>query len=154
MKIAFSLKIQIFIFVLFSLILINKANAQQQYNFYALDHLKRSISYLMSGDYANAIASCNQLIRLDPNSTVNFILRARAYYETGEYDLAIADCNQVTRLDRNNTSSYNIRANCYRQKGELSKAIAEWQAVLRINPELEEARINLELAQQQQHNQR
>jgi len=149
MKIVFSLKIKVLIaafFYLFGFFSINNATAQQQYNASALEHLKRSLNFMMSGDYLNAIASCNQLIRLDANSTVNYIIRARAYYEIGEYDLAISDCNLVTGLDRNNTAAYNIRANCYRQKGDLSKAIAEWQTALRINPGLEEARVNIELA--------
>ncbi|MCL2185118.1 MAG: tetratricopeptide repeat protein [Treponema sp.] len=155
MKAAFFLKNKVFITAVFGLLAffsLNNADAQQQYNLNALEQLKRSVSFLMSGEYSNAIESCNQLIRLDPNSTVNYILRARAYYEIGEYDLAINDCNQVTRLDRNNTAAYNIRANCYRQKGELSKAINEWQIVLRINPNLEEARINLEIARSSQEN--
>jgi tetratricopeptide (TPR) repeat protein len=121
---------------------------QPDYNPLALEHFKRSVQYLMLGDYQNAILSCNNVIKIDPNSAVAYTVRARAYFELGEYDKSIYDCNQAIKLDRNNAAAYNIRGNNYVKKEDYKRAISDWQAVLRINPQLEEARYNIELAKQ------
>jgi tetratricopeptide (TPR) repeat protein len=122
----------------------------QDYNPVALEHFKRSIEYLMLGDYHNAIISCNNVIRLDPNSAVAYTIRARSYYEMNEFDRAITDCNLAIKVDRNNAGAYNIRGNAYGKKGDFKRAISDWQAAIRINPNLEEAKYNIELATRQQ----
>ena len=126
---------------------------QQSYNPIALDYFKRSLESLIVGDYQNAIFHCNQVIRIDPNSAVTYVVRARAYYELNEYDKAIADSSQALRLDRNNAAAFTIRGNAYAQNGDLTRAISNWQAALRINPEIDEARHNIELAQQRRSQQ-
>jgi len=124
----------------------------QDYNPLALEHFKRSLEYMMIGDYYNAIISCNNVIKIDPNSAVAYAIRARAYFEMNEIDRALADCNQAIKLDRNNSAAYNIRGNVYVKKGDYKRAISDWQAAIRINPDLEEARYNIELAKKEQDN--
>jgi tetratricopeptide (TPR) repeat protein len=124
------------------------ADAQEEYNHYALEYFKRSLEYLVIGDYNSVIASCNEVLRRDPESSVTFTIRARAFFELGDYDMAIADCTQAIRFDRNNISAYTIRGNSYARKGDMTRANTDWRAVLRINPENNEARINIELASQ------
>ena len=120
----------------------------QTYNQTALDFLKRSIECLLAGDYSNAIINCNEVIRRDPNSALNYVIRGRAYYELKDYERAIADFTQAIRLDRNNFTAFTIRGNAHRQRGDIDRAIADWEAALRINPDLEEAKTNLESAKQ------
>ena len=124
----------------------------QAYSPFALEHFKRSLECMMIGDYYNAIISCNNVIKLDPNSAVAYSVRARAYFELNEIDRALADCNQAIKLDRNNAAAYNIRGNVYVKKGDYKRAISDWQTAIRINPELEEARYNIELAKKEQGN--
>jgi len=133
---------------LFVFVTIPHVNAQQvqSYNPVALEHFKRSLEFLAIGDYYNAIISSNNVIKLDPNSAINYVVRARAYYEMDEYDRAIADCTQAIRLDRNNAAAFHIRGNAHGKKGDTTRAIADWQNALRINPELTEATHNIELA--------
>lgn len=121
----------------------------QNYNPNTLDFLKRSLNFLMAGDYQNAIISCNEVIRRDPHSALNYVLRGRAYYELTEYDKAIADFSHAIRLDRNNTSAFVLRGNSHRQMGDITKAVTDWEAALRINPDNPEAKRNLELARPQ-----
>jgi len=123
---------------------------QQDYNPLALEHFRRSLEYMMIGDYPNAIISCNNVIKIDPNSAVAYSIRARAYYEINEIDKSLADCNQAIKMDRNNAAAYNIRGNIYVKKGDYKRAISDWQAAIRINPELEEAKYNIELAKKEQ----
>jgi len=126
--------------------------SQQDYNPTALENFKRSLQYMMIGDYYNAVLSCNTVIRIDPNSAVAYAIRARAYFELNELDKSLADCNQAIKIDRNNAAAYNVRGNIYVKKGDYKRAISDWQAAIRINPDLEEARYNIELANKQQDN--
>ena len=139
---------------LFIFISIHNLYSQQtkEYHPVVLAHFKNSLEYIMAGDYANAIISCNNVIKADPNSVVSYTIRARAYYELGDLDRAIADCGQAIKLDKNNATAYNIRGNSYGKKGDYKRAISDWQAALRINPNLEEAKYNIELAMRQQNN--
>jgi tetratricopeptide (TPR) repeat protein len=106
----------------------------------------------MKGDYYNAIISCSNVIKADPNSAVSYTIRARAYYELNEFDRAITDCNQAIKLDKNNAAAYNTRGNAYGKKGDYKRAISDWRTAVRINPNLEEAKYNIELAMKQQDN--
>ncbi|MCL2800846.1 MAG: tetratricopeptide repeat protein [Treponema sp.] len=139
------------IFLVFFLVSFS-AFCQHSYNHNALEHLRESLEHLVNGDFNNAIISSNQLIRIDPNSAVNYVIRARALYELQEYDRVIADCAQAIRLDRNNAAAFTIRGNAYGQKGEYNRAISDWEAALRINPNIEEARVNIETARQRRDN--
>jgi tetratricopeptide (TPR) repeat protein len=118
----------------------------------ALEHFRRSLEYLLIGDYHNAIISSNNVIRMDPNSAINYVIRARAFYEINDYERAIADSSHAIRLDRNNAAAFNIRGNAHGQNGDINRAIADWEAALRINPNIDEARHNIELARQLRSN--
>jgi tetratricopeptide (TPR) repeat protein len=118
----------------------------QDYDNQALRYLKSGVANLMSGNYIKAIEDCTRVIRLDPNSPVTYVMRARAYYELGEMDRAIADCTLAIRRDRENVGAYLIRGNAYGNKGDLDKAVSDWQAILKINPDFDEAKLNIEKA--------
>jgi len=122
-------------------------NAQQEYNPITLEHFRKSLEYMSKGDYVNAINSSSMVINRDPRSSVAYVIRARAYFELNEYDRAIADCTQAIREDRRNAGAYVIRGNAYVQKGDRKRAIADWQSALRINPNIQEATHNIEVAQ-------
>ncbi|MCL2765486.1 MAG: hypothetical protein FWD40_09450 [Treponema sp.] len=143
----------ILFFICLNITALFSAHAQPHYNHFALEHLRNSLDYLMQGDYYNAVISSNQLIRIDPNSAINYIIRARAFYEMNEYDRVILDCNHAIRLDRNNAAAYTIRGNAHGKKGDFTLAISDWQAAIRINPGISEAAHNIELARQQQEKQ-
>jgi len=148
MKIKKSAVFSVMLLTVFFALIPQHANAQQSSNHFVLEHFKRSIEFLIAGDYVNTILSCNELIRLDPNSGINYVLRARALFEMKEFDRVITDCTHAIRLDRNNASAYVIRGNAYAMNNDKTKAIADWQAALRINPNIAEARENIEIASQ------
>jgi len=151
MKIKKQLVFSVFLF-LFVFISINNIYSQQEYNPVVLENFKRSLQYIMDGDYKNAITYSTSVIRADANSAVSYTIRARAYYELNEYDRAILDCNQAVKIDKNNATAYNIRGNAYGKKGDFKRALSDWQAAVRINPKLEEAKINIEMVNNQQSN--
>jgi len=128
----------------FSIGLVN-AYGQSDFNQRALEYFKRSLQFMIIGDYDSAILNCNVVLRLDSNSAATYAIRARAHYEKGDMDSAIADSTQALRLDRNNISAHIIRGNAYARNGNIDSAIADWQAVLRVDPENTDARTNIDL---------
>jgi len=118
----------------------------QELDSQALRYFKSSIENLMNGNYNRAIEDSTRVIRIDPNSAVNYVVRARAYFEIGDMDRAIADSTQAIRRDRNNIGAYTIRGNAYGKKGDTDKAIADWNAILKINPNSDDAKLNIEKA--------
>ena len=137
------------LFVIIFLTSIPHVDAQQTTNPTVVEYFKRSLEYLMVGDYNNAVAYCNQIIRIDPNTALYYVIRARAHYELDNLDNAIADCNQTLRLDRQNATAYTIRGSSYAKQGNYTRAMQDWQSALNLNPIIEEARRNLETASQQ-----
>jgi tetratricopeptide (TPR) repeat protein len=134
---------------LFIFMAIPSAEGQTSYDARALAPFRSSLENLMHGEYEQAIADCNQVLRYDPNSSVTFTIRARAYYELGDLDKAIADTTQAIRFDRNNVGAFTLRASAHTKKGDLDRAISDWQAVLRIDPNNDDAKQNLEKARLQ-----
>jgi tetratricopeptide (TPR) repeat protein len=128
---------------------IPSADGQTSYDSRALGHFKTSLENLIHGDYEKAIESCNQVLRIDPNSAVTYTIRARAYYEMGDFDKAIADCTQAIRLDKNNVSAFSIRGSAQVKKGDYNKAISDWEAALKINPNVTDLNLNIEKARQE-----
>ena len=128
-----------------------QAHGQTPYHPQALELFKSSLQYLMTGEYDQAIADINRVLRIDPNSSVSLTIRARAYYEMGNYDQSINDATQAIRHDRNNISAYNIRANSYVKRGDFDRAIGDWNTVLRINPDDVDATQNREMARHQRN---
>jgi tetratricopeptide (TPR) repeat protein len=139
----------VLIFCLKVFVAVFNANAQSMHPI-ALEHFKQGIEYLVSGDYLNTVVSINQAIRINPNSAINYVIRARAFYGLNQFDNVITDSSQAIRLDRSSSAAFLIRGNAHGQNGDIDRAIADWEAALRINPNIEEARHNIELARRQQ----
>jgi len=118
----------------------------QDYDSQALRYLKSGVENLMKGNYAKAIEDCTRVIRLDQKSAVTYVIRARAYFELGDFDRAIADSTQAIKRDKENIGAYSIRGNAYGKKGDLDKAVADWKEILKINPDYDDAKLNIEKA--------
>jgi len=118
----------------------------QEYDSQALRFLKISVENLMNGNYLKAVEYSTRVIKIDPDSAVTYVIRARAYFELGDMDKAIADSTQAIRRDKNNIGAYSIRGNAYGRKGDMDRAISDWKAVLKINPDADEAKLNIEKA--------
>jgi tetratricopeptide (TPR) repeat protein len=118
----------------------------EDYDSQALRFLKISVENLMNGNYNKAIEYSTRVIKIDPDSAVTYVVRARAYFELGDMDKAIADSTQAIRRDRNNVGAYSIRGNAYGKKGDVDRAIADWNAIIKINPDADDAKLNIEKA--------
>ncbi|MCL2271610.1 MAG: hypothetical protein FWC19_02235 [Treponema sp.] len=119
-------------------------DAQESYNYYALEYFKKGLECLVSGDYDNAILNCSQVLIRDPNSAVTYTIRARSYYEKGDMAKAIDDCSKAINIDKNNISAFIIRAKAYLGRNDNTRAGRDWLTVLRLDPHNAEAKQFLE----------
>lgn len=79
------------------------------------------------GNFVQAIAGFNLVIRLNPNDASAYLFRGNAYGQLKEYQKAIADYTQTLRLDPNYADAYNLRGLVYGMSGNRQKAIADLQ---------------------------
>ncbi|MDR0301047.1 MAG: hypothetical protein LBI04_01895 [Treponema sp.] len=139
------MKRNVFLFF-FCLLVFGAGTYGQGYDSQALRFFKSSVENLMNGNYNKAIEDSSRVIRIDPDSAITYVIRARAYFEIGEMDRAIADSTQAIKRDRNNIGAYTIRGSAYGKKGDIDRAIADWKSILKINPDADDAKVNIEKA--------
>ncbi|MCZ8040759.1 MAG: tetratricopeptide repeat protein [Microcystis sp. LE17-20A] len=89
--------------------------------------LNKGIEEWKKGDFVQAIAGFNLVIRLNPNDASAYLFRGNAYGQLKEYQKAIADYTQTLRLDPNYADAYNLRGLVYGMSGNRQKAIADLQ---------------------------
>ncbi|MBU7583630.1 MAG: tetratricopeptide repeat protein [Nostoc sp. TH1S01] len=94
------------------------------------------------GDYNQAIALLNELIRRHPHNAVDYNNRGLIYFQSGEKQKAFCDYNTALDLNPNLASAYNNRANYYAACGELAAALADYDQAIDLNPSYVRAWIN------------
>jgi tetratricopeptide (TPR) repeat protein len=92
---------------------------------------------LSKGEYDQAIAKYDEVLRLEPNNTTALFFRGNAYDEKGHtkynLDKAIADYTEVLRLEPNLSQAYYYRGGIYRRKKQYVMAIADYNEAIRID---------------------
>jgi Ca-activated chloride channel family protein len=105
--------------------------------------------------YADAISSYTLAKREDPDLPQPYYNSGNAFHRQGKLDVAVAQMQQALRTAREELaeqSHYNL-GNSYFMMQDFPKAIEAYKEALRLNPDDQEAKNNLELAllmQQQQ----
>lgn len=79
------------------------------------------------GDFAGAIASMDQAIRLDPNNIDLYDERGYLYLLMRDYLSAAVDFNQVVQINPNSAEGYQNRGYAYFRSGSREEAIASYQ---------------------------
>ena len=110
----------------------------------------RGNTYQDKQEYVLAINDYNQAIRLDNNFQYAYINRGNAYVKIKEYDKAIQDYSIAINLNLDYTLAYFNRGWAYFQRGNFEKAISDWETVLRIDPNTDGVKKNIELAKTMQ----
>ena len=95
------------------------------------------------GQFDEAIADCNEALRLNPQSAETYIDRGVIYCDKGDLDHAIADSNEALRLDPKSSLAYANRGKFYAAKGDFDHAIADTKKALELDPHNAAAQDNL-----------
>ena len=98
------------------------------------DLLKNGDEDLKKGDYAHAIESYTNAIKLDPRSAKALYSRGFAYYRNQEYDRAIQDYTDAIRLEPSFTQVFRERGHAYEDKGDYEHAIEDYSHIIPLQP--------------------
>jgi lipoprotein NlpI len=96
-------------------------------------------SYINKGQFAQAIADCDEAIRLNPKLVEAYGNRGNAYRSSHENDRALQDFDRAIRLKRDFAGAYNGRGWTYRAQGDLDRAIRDFDQAIRLDPGLKYA---------------
>jgi Flp pilus assembly protein TadD len=105
------------------------ANTNDLASFY-----ERGQRYALNGDFALAIKSFDEVIRLDPKHAGALNDRCWAQGMIGALHDALADCNEALRISPNYVDALDSRGLVNLKLGMLKMAIADYDAALRIDP--------------------
>jgi tetratricopeptide (TPR) repeat protein len=88
----------------------------------------------VSGNYAAAVADCNQAIALNPTDPKPYNNRCVAYGAEKNYAAGIADCTKAIALDPKNAAPYDN--GCYANAiiGQLQTALTDCNQALHCSP--------------------
>jgi tetratricopeptide (TPR) repeat protein len=92
--------------------------------------------YYTKSDYDNALADCNQALRMEPESAIGYNRRGLIWYQMKSYVSAIEDFSQAIRLDANFAYAYYNRGLALRAKGDTEQADADQANAIRLDPKL------------------
>jgi tetratricopeptide (TPR) repeat protein len=103
-----------------------------------------------AGDFENAIADCDEAIKLDPDFSEAFASRCWIHDLKGDFNKAIVDCSKAIELQPKNRDAFHNRCWAYLQKGELNLAIGDCRAALKLDPKYMNPHVNLSVIYLQQ----
>jgi len=84
--------------------------------------------------HEEAIAKCDEAIRLKPDYAQAYCHRGGCYISLGRLDKALEDLNTAIKLDATNAAAFSNRGAAYKRKGQLDLAIADFTKAIELNP--------------------
>jgi hypothetical protein len=96
---------------------------------------------LQAGRYDDAIATCNEAIRLNPQDANAYHCRGRAYHyrnQAGDLGRAIADFTESIHIAPNEAESYYSRSIAYRDQGDAKAATKDEMTARELDVQLKE----------------
>ncbi len=106
----------------------------------------RAATYIITGNYNQAIDDCNEAIKIDPKYEKAYFNRGRSYQMLGNYDQAIADFNKAVALNPKFAEAYNNRGAAYGALGDYNQAIVDFSKAIVLKPSYAMAYSNRGLA--------
>ncbi|MEG4348354.1 tetratricopeptide repeat protein [Microcoleus sp. LAD1_D3] len=113
-------------------------------------HLNKANVLLDVREYQRAIASYEQVIKIQPHSALAYNNLGWAKQQLGERDAAILYYQTALQLDPNLHETAHNLGHLFKQKNHLSEAIAYYLHALKINPNLTYSLMGLATVLQQQ----
>jgi tetratricopeptide (TPR) repeat protein len=107
----------------------------------------RGRAYEAVEEYDKAIGDYTEAIRLDPSDKDSYYCRGGSYLSNEEYEKAISDFNEYIATNHTNANAFNLRGNAYHASGDYSSAIKDYNKAIKLEPENEVFKENLQGSQ-------
>ena len=95
--------------------------------------------YLEEQNYEEAIKSCDEIIRLDPNFKEAYSSRGFSYANLEKNDKAIIDFDKAINIDPDFAEAYNNRGLAYNDLGKYNEALIDFDKAIELDPNFKEA---------------
>ncbi|MFV8282277.1 tetratricopeptide repeat protein, partial [Christiangramia marina] len=99
--------------------------------------------YINQEQYDKAIESIDAAKAANPNDVDLLLSEANMYYQMGEKEKAISILEKAGNMDKSNPGVYNNIGLMYAEIENTDKAVESYKTALEIDPEYNEARINM-----------
>lgn len=107
-------------------------------------------SYINQGNFEQAIALCQQALKIQPKFYHAYVTLGNALYFQGKLEAAIRAYSQALNLHPNFAGVYGSRGTMYAKLEQIEQAIADYQKALELQPDFAVVHWNLGKIFQQQ----
>ena len=113
-------------------------------------HKKLAEVYVLQGEFARAIASCNLALKFQPNFAPAYLTMGNALHGQDKLDTAVKAYSQALAIQPEFAEASANLGSMYYKLGQLDSAANSYQKALAINPDLCSVRLMLASVLQQQ----
>jgi len=106
------------------------------------------IEQMTAGDLEKSIATFTRIIELKPGFAEGWNKRATLYFIVGELRKSLADCDEVMKRNPYHFGALAGYAQIYARLGYYQRALDYSRRALKINPNLQQVRSNIEVLEQ------
>jgi tetratricopeptide (TPR) repeat protein len=103
-------------------------------------NIDKSVAFRKSGDYENALKSCNEALKADPKYLDGWNEKAAIFINKAEYKTAIEYCDIAIIIDSKYFYAYNNKAVALRKLEDYENALKSCDEALKINQGYSDAR--------------
>jgi rhomboid protease GluP len=96
-------------------------------------HWDRARAYQSLKQYDDALADCDEAIRLEPKNKMGFMIRGSIFHAIGEEGNSISDLTRLIQLDPKNAMAYNNRAWSYAAMGNYDAALKDIDIAIKMD---------------------
>ena len=96
--------------------------------------MRAGLEATVTKNYEKALVDMNEAIRLQPQESQYYVLRAQIHYSLDNYDGAMEDYGNAINLDSYNMIAYYNRGILRTEINDINRAIEDFTMVLRLNP--------------------
>jgi tetratricopeptide (TPR) repeat protein len=104
-------------------------------------------AYLANGEIDTAIATCEQILKENPNAASAHLTLGKALQAKGELESAMRSYSQVIYLQPNITQAHLRLASAYAEQQQWQQALMGYQTALKLDPDLDVASVWQPLAE-------
>lgn len=104
--------------------------------------LTQASQFLCTFEYDKSIATCNEVLNIEPNCSAAYYVRGFAHRYKEEYELAILDFTRTVEIDPKYAAAYYGRAISFAYLGDYKNALSDFDAAITLDPKYADAYLN------------